>query len=101
MASSKQGQPKSQPTAYVIGLGLSGVAAARLLKKEGWTVVVSDRNAGDPQITQKETLATEGIDVKLGHTFSADDPMDLVCPGICPAWSRPEKKASALSVKWN
>ncbi|MEL7506909.1 MAG: UDP-N-acetylmuramoyl-L-alanine--D-glutamate ligase [Cyanobacteria bacterium J06554_1] len=89
MASSKQGQPESQPTAYVIGLGLSGVAAARLLKQEGWTVVVSDRNDGDRQITQKETLATEGIDVKLGHTFSADDPMDLVVvsPGV--PWDLP------------
>ena len=53
MELAKLGQPESQPTAYVIGLGLSGVAAARLLKKEGWHVVVSDRNNGERQIAQQ------------------------------------------------
>ena len=89
MELAKLGQLESQPTAYVIGLGLSGVAAARLLKKEGWHVVVSDRNHGERQIAQQETLSAEGIDVKLGHNFSADDPMDLVVvsPGV--PWDLP------------
>ena len=30
------------PTAHVIGLGKSGVAAARLLKREGWEVEIGD-----------------------------------------------------------
>ena len=80
---------ESCPTAYVIGLGLSGVAAARLLKRQGWQVVVSDRNDGDLQIAQQQALTAEGIDVKLGHTFSADDPMALVVvsPGV--PWDLP------------
>ncbi|MEM9189554.1 MAG: UDP-N-acetylmuramoyl-L-alanine--D-glutamate ligase, partial [Myxococcota bacterium] len=77
MESANLGQLESQSVAYVIGLGLSGVAAARLLKKQGWQVVVSDRNNGDRQIAQQKQLEAEGIEVKLGHSFSAEDPMSL------------------------
>lgn len=35
-------------TAHVIGLGKSGIAAARLLRQKGWAVVLSDRNATWP-----------------------------------------------------
>ena len=89
MESAKLGQSESQPTAYVIGLGLSGVAAARLLKKGGWQVVVSDRNNGERQVAQQQALTAEGIEVKLGHSFSADDPMELVVvsPGV--PWDLP------------
>ncbi|MEA5464456.1 UDP-N-acetylmuramoyl-L-alanine--D-glutamate ligase [Leptothoe sp. PORK10 BA2] len=82
-------QSKAQSTAYVIGLGLSGVAAARLLKKQGWHVVVSDRNSGEPQQVQQQVLANEGIEVKLGHTFSADDPMDLIVASPGVPWDLP------------
>jgi UDP-N-acetylmuramoylalanine--D-glutamate ligase len=34
--------------AHVIGLGRSGVAAARLLHRNGWQVVLSDRNPSPP-----------------------------------------------------
>ena len=30
--------------AHVIGLGTSGIAAARLLRQDGWRVVLSDLN---------------------------------------------------------
>ncbi len=89
MESAKLGQPESSPTAYVIGLGLSGVAAARLLKKQGWTVVVSDRNQGESQRTQQKALMAEGIEVKLGHTFSAEDAMDLVVASPGVPWDLP------------
>lgn len=89
MEPAKLDQPESKPTAYVIGLGLSGVAAARLLKKEDWNVVVSDRNDGAPQLTQQQMLASEGIEVKLGHTFSADEPMALVVASPGVPWDLP------------
>ncbi len=89
MESANLGQPESSPTAYVIGLGLSGVAAARLLKKQGWTVVVSDRNHGERQRTQQQALKAEGIEVKLGHTFSAEDAMDLVVASPGVPWDLP------------
>ena len=30
-------------TAHIIGLGKSGIAAARLLKGNGWNVIIGDR----------------------------------------------------------
>ena len=89
MESAKLGQPKPSPIAYVIGLGLSGVAAARLLKKEGWHVVVSDRNDGDRQLIQQQALSMEGIEVKLGHTFSTDEAMDLIVASPGVPWDLP------------
>ncbi|MGD1857896.1 MAG: UDP-N-acetylmuramoyl-L-alanine--D-glutamate ligase [Leptolyngbyaceae cyanobacterium] len=89
MESAKRDQPESQPVAYVIGLGLSGVAAARLLKKQGWQVIVSDRNQGERQLAQQQSLSEEGIEVKLGHTFSGDDPMDLVVASPGVPWDLP------------
>ena len=75
--------------AYVIGLGKSGIAAARLLKQQGFEVVVSDRNTTDLD-SIKQDLASEGIMVKLGQTFEPD-PMTMqqivVSPGV--PWDLP------------
>ncbi len=74
---------------YVIGLGKSGIAAARLLKRQGWEVVVSDRNTANLDSIQQE-LAAEGITVKLGQTFEPD-PVTMekivVSPGV--PWDLP------------
>jgi UDP-N-acetylmuramoylalanine--D-glutamate ligase len=75
--------------AYVIGLGKSGVAAARLLKRQGFEVVVSDRNTiGLDSI--KQDLASVGITVELGQSFEPD-PMTMqqivVSPGV--PWDLP------------
>lgn len=74
---------------YVIGLGKSGIAAARLLKQQGFEVVVSDRNTtGLDSI--KQDLESEGITVLLGQTFEPD-PMTMqqivVSPGV--PWDLP------------
>jgi UDP-N-acetylmuramoylalanine--D-glutamate ligase len=75
--------------AYVIGLGKSGIAAARLLKQQGFEVVVSDRNTTDLESIQQK-LTSEGITVKLGQTFEPD-PMTMqqivVSPGV--PWDLP------------
>ena len=47
--------------AHVIGLGKSGIAAARLLHREGWAVVLSDRGSNPTLIAQQAALAQEGI----------------------------------------
>ena len=76
--------------AYVIGLGKSGVAAARLLHQQGWQVNVSDRNQSDELRTLQQELASEGITVHLGHTFSSDpEQMQqiVVSPGV--PWDLP------------
>ncbi len=57
------------PNAYVIGLGKSGVAAARLLKRKGWQVTVSDSGIADSLQQQQQMLAAEGITVNLGESF--------------------------------
>ncbi|MES1021416.1 UDP-N-acetylmuramoyl-L-alanine--D-glutamate ligase [Gloeocapsa sp. BRSZ] len=71
------------PNAHVIGLGKSGVAAARLLKRQGWDVTLSDRNFA---ATFDRKLESEGITVKLGYSWhpDADDLTKLVVvsPGV-------------------
>lgn len=77
---------QSMPKAHVIGLGKSGVAAARLLKKQGWEVVLSDQSTTANLQKQQQALATEQISVKLGYSpeFSSSDPSQLVVvsPGV-------------------
>jgi UDP-N-acetylmuramoylalanine--D-glutamate ligase len=76
--------------AYVIGLGKSGIAAARLLAQEGWAVTVSDRNASEALQPIKQELAAEGITVKLGDPFQPDPATMhriVVSPGV--PWDLP------------
>ncbi|MBD2257011.1 UDP-N-acetylmuramoyl-L-alanine--D-glutamate ligase [Pseudanabaena sp. FACHB-2040] len=75
--------------AHVIGLGKSGIAAARVLHQEGWQVVLSDRNSAPLQVTDIEALQAEGITVELGHSFVPDDTLNLlvVSPGV--PWDAP------------
>ncbi len=80
------------PIAYVLGLGKSGVAAAKLLKTKGYTVRACDRGDTPALRQQQEELAASGITVALGSDFDSDaiaDPIDLlvVSPGI--PWDRP------------
>ncbi|NJP09734.1 MAG: UDP-N-acetylmuramoyl-L-alanine--D-glutamate ligase [Leptolyngbyaceae cyanobacterium RU_5_1] len=73
------------PNAYVIGLGKSGVAAARLLKHDGWQVIVSDRGTSDTLQQQQQELGTEGITVKLGNSFDPEfetPGLVVVSPGV-------------------
>jgi UDP-N-acetylmuramoylalanine--D-glutamate ligase len=94
------------PTAYVIGLGKSGVAAARLLKRDGWDVVISDRGFGESLERQQQALGTEGITVQLGHSFdpdafqlTGDAPKKIiVSPGV--PWDLPALvRARALGIE--
>ncbi|MEH2297826.1 MAG: UDP-N-acetylmuramoyl-L-alanine--D-glutamate ligase [Nostoc sp.] len=74
------------PRATVIGLGKSGVAAARLLKREGWEVELSDGNTSETLLQQQQQLAAEQITVKLGQSLelnSANLPqLIVVSPGV-------------------
>jgi UDP-N-acetylmuramoylalanine--D-glutamate ligase len=75
--------------AYVIGLGKSGIAAARLLRRQGWQVTICDRNRRDDLLAQQTILADEGIAVKLGCDFTAAAGIDrvVVSPGV--PWDLP------------
>ncbi|MBD2354963.1 UDP-N-acetylmuramoyl-L-alanine--D-glutamate ligase [Tolypothrix sp. FACHB-123] len=90
------------PRASIIGLGKSGIAAARLLQREGWEVELSDRNTSETLLKQQQELATENITVKLGHSLELND-VDLpqlivVSPGV--PWDIPVLiKARELSIE--
>ncbi|MDA0867613.1 MAG: UDP-N-acetylmuramoyl-L-alanine--D-glutamate ligase, partial [Cyanobacteria bacterium] len=75
--------------AHVIGLGTSGIAAARLLRQDGWRVVLSDLNPQPPRQGDVDALTTEGIQVKLGHRFDphGSDNLVVVSPGV--PWDLP------------
>ena len=73
------------PNAYVIGLGRSGVAAARLLKQDGWEVIVSDRSSSPSLQQQQQELQGDGITVNLGYTPNLDNSVPqliVVSPGV-------------------
>ena len=80
---------------YVIGLGKSGIASARLLKAQGWDVTVSDRNTSDELQAVKAMLSSEDIAVELSHSFTPDrDHMQqiVVSPGV--PWDLPSLVAA-------
>ncbi len=83
------------PNAQVIGLGRSGIAAARLLQQEGWEVTLSDsasaesfasRNTSETLHQQQQELLSQGITVKLGYSLELNDSdlpqLLVVSPGV-------------------
>ncbi|MFM6351161.1 MAG: UDP-N-acetylmuramoyl-L-alanine--D-glutamate ligase [Dolichospermum sp.] len=74
------------PEALIIGLGKSGVAAARLLKQEGWEVELCDSGTSPTLLKQQQELASEHITVKLKTTpeFTNSDlsKLIIVSPGV-------------------
>ncbi|MBE9012248.1 UDP-N-acetylmuramoyl-L-alanine--D-glutamate ligase [Pseudanabaenaceae cyanobacterium LEGE 13415] len=73
------------PNASVIGLGKSGNAAARLLKRQGWQVTISDRGFSPSLEAQQHELLEEGINVRLGDLFdpeSVQPDLIVVSPGV-------------------
>lgn len=74
----------------MIGIGRSGIAAAKLLKIQGWDVVLGDRQTNDSLTQIQGELAPQGITVKLGHTpdLATDQPdLIVVSPGV--PWDLP------------
>ena len=80
-------------TAHVIGLGRSGIAAARVLARQGYSVTLSDRGAAQRHQSDAQRLKDEGITVKLNFAFdpqtAKDQGLDLlvVSPGV--PWDAP------------
>ncbi|HEY9761428.1 MAG TPA: Mur ligase family protein, partial [Trichocoleus sp.] len=75
--------------AHVIGLGKSGIAAARLLRQEGWNVVLSDRTQSPLLGEEQQALQAEGITVMLGHTFVPDSDLNLLVASPGVPWDAP------------
>lgn len=76
----------SMLNAHIIGLGRSGISAARLLKRKGYSVTVSDRTTSASLQQQQQQLAHEGITVKLGYSLDLDasdlPQIIVVSPGV-------------------
>ncbi|MCZ2203204.1 MAG: Mur ligase family protein, partial [Cylindrospermopsis raciborskii PAMP2012] len=74
------------PKAIVMGLGKSGIAAARLLKQEGWEVEIWDSNTSPFLLEQQQKLAQEQIIVKLGNNPELKEnqlpKLIVVSPGV-------------------
>ena len=69
----------------IVGMGVSGVAAARFLKNQGARVTVND--AGDNAHLRKieQQLSAQGIDTMIGgHRMDIFEQADLIClsPGV-------------------
>ena len=70
--------------AHIIGLGKSGISAAKLLQQTGWNVTLSDRGNSETLRQQQQELAGSGIEVHLNHSFAPDESLELVVvsPGV-------------------
>ncbi|MDJ0650517.1 MAG: UDP-N-acetylmuramoyl-L-alanine--D-glutamate ligase, partial [Xenococcaceae cyanobacterium MO_188.B19] len=77
--------------AEVIGLGRSGIAAAQLLKKDGWNVILSDaatktkilsRPNGSQLEKSIQELEANGIKVELGKVKELTSELVVVSPGV-------------------
>jgi UDP-N-acetylmuramoylalanine--D-glutamate ligase len=91
--------PSPTARAAVLGLGRSGIAAARLLKQRGWQVTVSDAGQSEALVGLQQKLAAEGIAVQLGAQFcpSPDLQQIVVSPGV--PWDLPGLvEARALQI---
>jgi len=93
---------EAQPLAQVLGLGMSGLAAARLLQSQNYRVQVFDTNNSDTLQQRQRQLAELGIAVFLNQfpQFQDDALPELVVvsPGI--AWYHPTlETARKLGIK--
>jgi UDP-N-acetylmuramoylalanine--D-glutamate ligase len=71
----------------VLGLGISGMEAAKLLQDQGAHVTVRDNAAADAKVSQRAaTLRQRGLTVELGAAIPATDRFDfcVLSPGINP-----------------
>ena len=79
----------------VVGLGRSGLGAARLLKQQNRDVVVFERSDNEALQNTSKTLAQEGIQVVLGQPLTLEsfdawrDNLDAVVIGPGIPWDHP------------
>ncbi len=92
--------------AYVLGLGQSGIAAAKLLHRLGWDVVISDGKDTPSLRERSQGLVADGINLALGGFPNWQSLVDggtsvdliVVSPGI--PWDHPSLQgARALGIE--
>ncbi len=73
----------------ILGMGTSGIAAARLAQRLGATVTLLDSGHGAQLPAQAESLRAEGFTCRIGPealTEGADFKLAIFSPGIDPSW---------------
>jgi UDP-N-acetylmuramoylalanine--D-glutamate ligase len=72
--------------AVVLGLGISGMEAAKLLQDHGADVTVRDNGTGTSVAERAEALRQRGVTVELGQKIPATAAFDfgVISPGIHP-----------------
>ncbi len=80
---------KTEVRCQVLGLGIAGLAAARLLRSQGQEVWIWDEQDSEILRQRQKELAQEGIPVQLGQPFQLLPGVEqvVVSPGI--AWDHP------------
>jgi UDP-N-acetylmuramoylalanine--D-glutamate ligase len=73
--------------AVVLGLGISGMEAAKLLQDKGAQVTVRDNATTGKVVERATTLRQRGVQVELGPDIQSDARVDfgVLSPGINPA----------------
>ncbi|MFN5514757.1 MAG: UDP-N-acetylmuramoyl-L-alanine--D-glutamate ligase [Cyanobacteriota bacterium] len=97
--------------AIIIGLGRSGIAAARVLRQDGWEVTLTDRAKNETLVALGAPLEKEGITLQLGQTLSWENqnfpdrlivspgvPWDL--PLLCQAREKGVEVMGELELAW-
>ncbi len=76
---------------YIIGVGRSGIAAAKVLKKKGWQVILSDCNNNTSLQKQAQEISSEGLEVYLNHRLNLEleerPDLIVISPGV--PWDAP------------
>ena len=86
-------QNPTQPTTVVLGLGRSGVGAARLLQRSGTAVLVLE-SGNSPALQQRaQQLRQEGIAVQLAAPLSSATFAALAAP--------PERVIVSPGIRWD
>jgi len=84
---------EAQAPVVVIGLGRSGIGAARLIHAQGQRVLVLERGGNDALQAQASVLAAEGIEVRLETPLSLEQ-----LTGMQP---RPRAVVISPGLDWN
>ncbi len=80
------------PTTMVLGLGRSGIGAARLLRSQGHGVLIIESRDNGTLRAQAESLANEGIAVHLGAPLT---------PATCADLPQPERVVVSPGIRWD
>ncbi|MGB3240427.1 MAG: UDP-N-acetylmuramoyl-L-alanine--D-glutamate ligase [Geitlerinemataceae cyanobacterium] len=91
---------EAMANAEIIGLGRSGIAAAKLLQHQGWQVTLGDRHDSESLRQQQQQLQKAGISVRLGDTFTPSPELQLVVvsPGV--PWDLPNlERAREMGIE--